>query len=848
MSDNDRILPFDEPIPVDIEEEMKRSYIDYAMSVIVGRALPDVRDGLKPVHRRVLYGMWEAGNNSNKPYKKSARIVGDVMGKYHPHGDSAIYDTVVRMAQPFSLRYCLVDGQGNFGSIDGDSPAAMRYTEVRLTKLAEEMLREDIDKDTVDWVENYDGSEKEPKVLPARVPSLLVNGSGGIAVGMATNIPPHNLSETVDALLMKIDNPEVTLDELMTKIPGPDFPTAGYIHGMTGIRLAYSTGRGTIQVRARAGIEKEARGDRQKIVISELPYQVNKARLLERIARLVRDKKIEGIRDLRDESDRDGIRVVLDIKRGEVPEIILNQLYKMTPMQTTFGIILLAIVDNQPKVLTLSEILDHFLNHRKTVIVRRTRFDLRKAEARAHILEGLLKALDQLDEVIATIRASQTPAEARERLVAEFSFSLAQAQAILEMRLQKLTGLERDKVVAEYKTLMELIEKLRAILASDELVLEEIRKELIAIRETFGDDRRTEIIPETHEISIEDMIADEDMVITVTNTGYVKRSPLSLYRAQNRGGKGRKGMETKDEDFVEHIYVASAHSYILVFTEAGRVRWLKVHEIPQMGPAAKGKAIVNLLQLEKEEKLATTVPVREFSDDRFLIFATEKGTIKKTQLSAYGNPRAGGIIGINIDDDDRLLDVRITDGSKSILLATAQGYSIRFPESDARPMGRATRGVRGIKLRKGDRVVGMETLDEEGGEIFSIAERGFGKRTEAEQYRLQSRGGKGIINLKVSDKTGEVIGAKQVTTRDGLILITQDGKIIRINVDGVRVIGRSTQGVKLMNLDSKDRLVAVAKLVERTDDEDSDESTDSDEPTEPDGEPSDTEGGDETVH
>jgi len=847
MSDNDRILPFEELITVDIEDEMKRSYIDYAMSVIVGRALPDVRDGLKPVHRRVLFGMWESGNNANKPYKKSARIVGDVMGKYHPHGDSAIYDTVVRMAQPFSMRYMLVDGQGNFGSIDGDSPAAMRYTEVRLTKLAEEMLKEDIDKETVDWGENYDGSMKEPKVLPARIPSLLVNGSGGIAVGMATNIPPHNLSETIDALLMKIDNSEATLDDLMTVIPGPDFPTAGYIHGMKGIRLAYETGRGTIQVRAKAGIEKDARGDRQKIIISELPYQVNKARLLERIAGLVRDKKVEGIRDLRDESDRDGIRVVIDIKRGEVPEIILNQLYKMTPMQTTFGIILLAIVDNQPKVLTLSEILNYFLDHRKTVVVRRTRFDLRKAEARAHILEGILKALDQLDEIIAAIRASQTPPEARVRLVEDFDLSLIQAQAILEMRLQKLTGLERDKIVEEYKNLMELIEKLRAILASDDLVLEEIRRELLQIKDAYGDARRTEIIPETHEISIEDMIADEDMVITVTNTGYVKRSPLALYRAQNRGGKGRKGMETKDEDFVEHLYVASAHSYILVFTEAGRVRWLKVHEIPEMGPAAKGKAIVNLLQLEKDEKLATTVPVREFSDDLFLIFATEKGTIKKTELSAYGNPRVGGIIGINIDDDDRLLDVRVTDGSKSIMLATAQGFAIRFPEADARPMGRATRGVRGINLRKNDRVVGMATLEESGGEILSIAERGVGKRTLVDQYRLQSRGGKGIINLKVSDKTGEVIGVKQVAERDGVILITHDGKIIRMNVDGVRVIGRSTQGVKLMDLGPEDRLVAVAKLAERTEEEEAEiEETETSEAVTD--EPAETEGGDDTVN
>jgi DNA gyrase subunit A len=817
MSEHDRVLPFDNSVPVDIEEEMKRSYIDYAMSVIVGRALPDVRDGLKPVHRRVLYGMFDSGTLSNKPYKKSARIVGDVMGKYHPHGDSAIYDTVVRLAQPFSMRYPLVDGQGNFGSIDGDSAAAMRYTEVRLTKLSEELLRDDINKETVDWALNYDGSLQEPLVLPAKYPNLLVNGASGIAVGMATNIPPHNLGEIIDGLMLLIDNPEVSLKELMQAIPGPDFPTAGFIHGKQGIHDAYTTGRGMVQMRARAAIETQRRTDRQSIVISELPYQVNKKKLLERIASLVREKKLEGIRDLRDESDRDGIRIVLECKRGEVPEVILNLLYKHTPMQSTFGIILLAIVDNQPKVLTLQQMLKHFLNHRKTIIVRRTRFELRKAEERAHILEGILKALDHLDEVIATIRSSQTPAEARERLMKGFALSDVQAQAILEMRLQKLTGLEREKVVQEYKELMALIEKLRAILASDQLVLNEIRRELLEIKETYGDVRRTEIIPETHDISIEDMIADEDMVITVTNSGYVKRSPLSLYRAQHRGGKGRMGMVTKDEDFVEHLYVASAHSYILVFTESGRVHWLKVHEIPQMGPASKGKAIVNLLQLEKSEKVATTAAVREFPEDQFLIFATAAGTVKKTPLAAYSNPRAGGIIGINIDEGDRLLAVRVTDGARQVLLATAKGYAIRFREADARPMGRATRGVRGISLRPGDRVVAMESLGPEG-EILSIAENAIGKRTPVELYRLQSRGGKGVINLKVSAKTGQVIGAKQVQPDDGLMLITQEGKIIRIAVEGVRKSGRSTQGVKLMDLGGEDILVAVAKLAEKESD------------------------------
>ena len=814
----DQILPFEKPVAVDIEDEMRRSYLDYAMSVIVGRALPDVRDGLKPVHRRVLYGMWESGNTANRPYKKSARIVGDVMGKYHPHGDAAIYDTVVRMAQDFSMRYTLVDGQGHFGSIDGDSPAAMRYTEVRLTRLAQEMLREDIDKETVEWVENYDGSLQEPVVLPARVPNLLVNGAAGIAVGMATNIPPHNLGEVIAALDLMIDNPQVTLREVMAVLPGPDFPTRGFIHGTSGIHSAYSTGRGTIQVRAKAAIETSRRGDKQAIVISELPYQVNKARLCERIADLIRDKKIEGITDLRDESGREGIRVVLEVKRGEVPEIILNRLYKLTQMQTTFGIILLAIVDSQPKVLTLLELLRHFLDHRKTVIIRRTRYNLRKAEERAHILEGILKALDQLDEVIAAIRASRAPSDARERLVADFALTLAQAQAILDMRLQRLTGLERDKVIEEYKELMELIERLRAVLGSDQLLLEEIRGELAEIRDSYADERRTEIIPESSEITIEDMIADEDMVITVTNSGYIKRSPLALYRAQNRGGKGRMGMVTKEGDYVEHLYIASAHSYVLVFTESGRVHWLKVHEIPQMGPAARGKAIVNLLHLEDDARIATTVAVREFPEDRYLIFATANGTIKKTTLEAYSRPRAGGIIGINIDEGDRLLDVRETSEEQDIFLATADGQAIRFAASDARAMGRATRGVRGIALRKGDIVVALEVLEDEG-EILSVAEQGFGKRTEIAAYRRQGRGGKGIINLKVSKKTGKVIGARQVRPQDGMMLITQEGKIIRINVDGVRVIGRSTQGVKLMDLEEGSRLVALAKVSERADED-----------------------------
>lgn len=824
----DRTLPPDRIEAVDIEKELKRSYLDYAMSVIIGRALPDVRDGLKPVHRRVLYGMWESGNRAGRAYKKSARIVGEVMGKYHPHGDSAIYDTIVRLAQEFSMRYPLVDGQGNFGSIDGDSAAAMRYTEIRLTRLAEEMLREDIDKDTVDWAPNYDASESEPMVLPARLPNLLINGSAGIAVGMATNIPPHNLAEAVNATILLIDRPDATMAELIEKIPGPDFPTAGFIHGVAGIHEAYVTGRGTIQVRARATVEELPR-DRSVIIITEIPYQVNKARLIERIADLIREKRIEGVSDLRDESDRDGIRIVIELKRGEVGEVILNQLYKLTQLQTTFGLNMLAIVDNQPQVLNLRQILLHFLNHRKTVVIRRVRFDLRKAEHRAHILEGLLKALDHIDEIITTIRSSQTPDEARNRLMERFAFSEIQTKAILDMRLQRLTGLEREKIVEEYREVMALIERLRSILASDQLLLEVIKEELIEIRDAYSEGRRTEIIGEINDITIEDMIADEDMVITVTKTGYIKRSPLTLYREQGRGGKGRKGMETKDDDFVEHLHIASAHSYVLVFTQSGRVHWLKVHRIPELGPTSRGKAIVNLLELEKNEQVATTVAVRDF-ESGYLVFATENGTIKKTELAAFSNPRVGGIIAINIDDDDRLLNVRVTDGSQDVFMATANGYAIRFPEDDetqedgsrlvgVRSMGRVTRGVRGIKLRTADRVVSMEVLAAEG-DLLTVSENGYGKRTVVDEYRRQSRGGLGIINLKVSDKTGSVVGVRQVRPEDGIVLITQAGKLIRSGVDGVSLIGRATQGVKVMNIGSQDRVVAMAKVVERDDEKD----------------------------
>ena len=810
-------------VPVQLEREMRRSYLDYAMSVIIGRALPDVRDGLKPVHRRVLYGMWEAGNTAGRAYKKSARIVGDVMGKYHPHGDGPIYDTVVRMAQDFSMRYPLVDDQGNFGSIDGDNPAAMRYTEVRLTRIAEELLREDIEKDTVEWIPNYDGSEQEPAPLPARIPNLLVNGSAGIAVGMATNIPPHNLGEALAAVKLLIDRPQATLEDLMELLPGPDFPTGGFIHGREGIHAAYATGRGSIQVRARAEIE-DAGHDSQSIIVTELPFQVNKARLIERIAELVREKKLEGIRDLRDESDRDGIRIVIDLKRGEVAEIILNTLYKMTKLQVSYGMNMLAIVDNQPQVLTLRALLRHFLDHRRTVVIRRCRYDLARAEKRAHVLEGLLIALDHLDAVIATIRASRTPPEARERLIEGFSLSEPQAQAILDMRLQRLTGLEREKIEQEHRELIAEIERLRAILGSDALLLQEIRGELDEIEKRYSDPRRTEIMAHSSDITIEDMIADEDMVITVTRSGYIKRSPLSLYRAQHRGGKGRTGMATRDGDFVEQLYVASAHSFIMVFTDRGYCYWLKVHQIPELGPAARGKAIVNLLRLDSGEGVAATAAVREFPEDRFLTFATEAGVVKKTALSEYSRPRTNGIIALRIDEDDRLLSVKVTDTGSELALATQKGYAIRFPESDLRSLSRATRGVRGINLRPGDRVVSMECLlpQEDPAEpgspettLLTVSESGFGKRTEIEEYRRQSRGGLGIINLKVSDRTGDVVGVRQVSEDTGLMLITHAGKIIRITAGSVSLIGRATQGVKVMDLDDGDRIVALARIPDR---------------------------------
>ncbi len=840
MSSN--LLTPEEKVPVTIEDEVRRSYLDYAMSVIIGRALPDVRDGLKPVHRRGLYGMWAQGNLHNKPYRKSARIVGDVLGKYHPHGEGSVYDSIVRMAQEFSMRYPLVDGQGNFGSVDGDNAAAMRYTEVRLTRLAEELIGDDIDKETVDWVPNYDGSLLEPTVLPAKFPNLLVNGSSGIAVGMATNIPPHNLTEVIDATIELIRHPDATIPMLMKKLPGPDFPTAGFIHGAQGIRDAYKTGRGTVQVRARAVIEKAARGDKETIVLTEIPYQVNKAKLIERIAELVNDKKIEGIADLRDESSREGMRVVVELKRGENAQVILNKLYALTPMQTSFGIIFLAIVDNQPRVLPLNDLLRHFIDHRKSVVIRRTRFDLKKALERAHLLRGLALALANIDQVIKVIRASKDPKEAKERLIGEVSMARGplekfigssmsaagekgkptevlrldetQAQAILDMRLQRLTGLEREKIVAEFREVLALIAKLQEILGSEKLVLDIIVEELQQIKKQFGDERRTQIVAEASEIDIEDLIVEEDMVITVSRGGYIKRSPLSLYRAQRRGGKGRIGATTKEEDVVEHLFVASTHAYILAFTSMGRMHWIKVYDLPQLGPATRGKAIVNLLNLGPNERLVALAATKDFPEDRYLMFATRSGQVKKTALSAYANVRSGGIIAINVEEGDELLSVRITGGEDQIFIGTRQGMGIRFSEKDVRPMGRDTTGVIGVVLRKeNDEVVEMDVVGEHSN-LLSVTEKGYGKRSEVLEYRLQGRGGSGVINIRVTDKNGPVVGIKSVTDMDQLLLITQSGMLIRIKVKDIRETGRAAQGVRLIQLEEGDRVVAVAKLAE----------------------------------
>jgi DNA gyrase subunit A len=808
-------MPVDERLTqIAIEDEMRSSYLDYAMSVIVGRALPDVRDGLKPVHRRILYGMNEMGLVHNRAYRKSAKIVGEIMGNYHPHGDTAIYDTLVRMAQDFNMRYCLVDGQGNFGSVDGDPPAAMRYTEARLTKLAEEMLA-DIDKETVDFRPNYDESRVEPVVLPAKVPNLLVNGAGGIAVGYATNIPTHNIAEVVAGLLKLIDNPETTIAQLMEVIPGPDFPTAGYIYGKQGIKDAYHTGRGLLTLRAKASIETDERTDRDRIIVTEIPYQVNKARLIEKIAELIQDKRIEGISDLRDESDRDGMRIVIELKKGEIPLVLLNNLYKHTPMQSTFGVIMLALVHNRPEVLTLKQILEAFVEHRREVVLRRTAFDLRKAEERAHILEGLKIALDHLDAVIALIRRSRSPEEARGGLMRQFALSEIQANAILDMKLQRLTQLERDKLTQEYEEIIKRIAYLKSILGSEALVRQIIKDEILAIKEEYKDERRTQIVPEEAEINVEDLIAQEEVVVTISHTGYIKRNPVSLYRAQRRGGKGKIGMGTKEEDFVETLFTASTHDYLLFFTDAGKVYWLKVHEIPEAGRAAKGKAMVNLLALAGDEKVTATLPVKEFCENRYVVMATRQGVIKKTELSAYGNPRQGGIIALTLDEGDKLIGVEITDGQRQILLGTRDGIVIRFKEEDVRSMGRTAHGVRGITLDEGNYVIGMETITPDStASILTVTERGYGKRTLVSEYRLQGRAGRGIISVKVTDRNGPAVSFHQVHDGDEIMVMTAEGKILRTKVDDVREIGRNAQGVRLIVMEEADRVVGVAKLAE----------------------------------
>jgi len=802
-----------ENIPVNIEDEMKKSYMDYAMSVIIGRALPDVRDGLKPVHRRILYAMNELSNDWDKPYKKSARIVGDVMGKYHPHGDMAIYDAIVRMAQDFSLRYPLIDGQGNFGSVDGDPPAAMRYTEIRMAKIAAELLA-DIDKETVDFVPNYDDTSVEPWVLPSKFPNLVVNGSSGIAVGMATNIPPHNLVETINALIALIETPDISLPGLMDHLPGPDFPTGGFIYGREGIRQAYETGKGVIQLRARALIERDRKGERENIVITELPYQTNKAKLIEKVAELVQEKVIEGIANIRDESDRDGMRVVIELRRNEVAEVILNQLYKHTQMQTSFGIILLAIHQNQPKLLSLKEMLHLFIQHRQEVVIRRSRFDLKKAEARAHILEGLKKAIDHIDAIIATIKASKTPKEAKDRLIEKFAFSDVQAQAILEMRLQRLTNLEQRKIVEEYEDTIKLINRLKALLASERLILNAIKEELLSIRDAFGDERKTEIAEAAPEIRVEDLIAEEDMVVTITHTGYIKRNPISLYRSQHRGGKGKMGINVKEEDFVEDLFIASTHDYILFFTDAGKIHWMKVHELPQAGRITRGKAIVNLLHLGPEEKATTILSLKDFAKGKFVTFMTKRGTIKKTALEAYSNPRSGGIIAIHLDDEDELISAKLTDGKQYLFIGTKMGKAIHFPENQIREMGRTAHGIRGIKISKDDEVVGMELVAPHT-QILTVMEHGYGKRTQASEYRIQNRGGSGIFTVKRTQKTGDVIGLKTVLDEDELMLISNKGKIIRLRAVDIPVQGRSTQGVRLITLEEGERVVAVAKLAEK---------------------------------
>ena len=817
-------------LPVNIEDEMKRSYMDYAMSVIIGRALPDVRDGLKPAHRRVLYGMRLMGLSSNRAYRKCAKIVGEVMGNYHPHGDASIYDTLVRLSQDFNMRYPLVDGQGNFGSVDGDPPAAMRYTEARLEALAEAMMG-DLEAETVDFVPNYDETTEEPTVLPAPIPNLLVNGSAGIAVGMATNIPPHNLREVIDAIVLDIGEQqkarhradgtgdpaervatrEERLRQLLRCVSGPDFPTGGYIVGRQGIVDAYRTGRGTILLRARSTFEQSKKGDKTSIVITEIPYQINKAKLIERIADLVREKTLEGITDLRDESDRDGLRVVIELKRGEVPEVVLNNLYKHTSLQTSYGIIMLAIVGGRPRVLNLLEFVEQFIDFRRDVVRRRTEFELRKAEARRHILEGLRIALDRLDEVIALIRASKTAAEARDGLVREFGLTTVQSQAILEMQLQRLTGLERQKILDELAELLATIERLRAILSSDDLLMQVIVDELRQVQAKYGDPRRTEIVEAEGELRIEDLIAEEDVAITVSDTGYIKRTAITTYRSQRRGGRGRLGMKTREEDFVAHLFVASTHDYLMIFSDRGRAYWLKVHEIPDVAAAGKGKAIANLVSMEPHERIAALLTVREWEANRFVVMGTRRGVVKKTELTAFSNPRAGGIIAMGVDDEDGVISVRISDGSGELLIATRSGMAIRFSEAEVRPMGRTAYGVRGITLRDDDEVVAMEVV-RPGTAVLTVTANGYGKRTPIEEYRVTGRGGIGIINIQTTERNGRVMGVASVTETDEVMLITQQGKVLRTAAGTISLIGRNTQGVRVIDMDDEDRAVSLARL------------------------------------
>ena len=807
---------FDKIIPVSLEEEMKSSYIDYSMSVIVSRALPDVRDGLKPVHRRVLYGMHELGMGHNKPYKKSARIVGEVLGKFHPHGDSAVYDSMVRMVQSFSLRYPLVDGQGNFGSVDGDSPAAMRYTEVRLRRISEEMLR-DLDKNTVAFTPNFDDSLQEPTVLPSYLPNLLVNGSSGIAVGMATNIPPHNLNEVIDGIIALMRNPDLTNEKLMKYVIAPDFPTAGIIYGFEGVKSAYTTGRGRIVLRARANIET-LKNNRENIIITELPYQVNKANLIEKIADLVRSGKITEISNLRDESDRDGMRVVIELKRDAQPEVVLNQLFKHTQMQTTFGVIMLALVNGIPKVLQLREMMQHFIDYRMDVLIKRTQYELDAAERRAHLLEGYIIALDNIDAVIQTIKKSKDVETARNNLMKSFKLSEVQAKAILEMRLQRLTGLERKKIEDEYKETIKLIENLKGILSNDERRYSIIKEELLEIKKRYGDERRTEIVYSTEDFSLEDIIAEEDVVVTISHNGFIKRFPVSGYRRQGRGGRGVTGAGTKDDDFIEHMFIASTHQYILFFTDKGKIYWLKVHQLPEGGRATRGRSIINLLQKDKEELVTAFVTVKEFSDDKYLVMATEKGTIKKTVLSAYGNVRKGGINAINLVKGDRLIEVMMTDGNNDIVLGTRNGFAIRFHEKDVRNMGRTATGVRGVRLSKDDIVVGMLVIKHQGASILVVTEHGYGKRSDIKDYRITRRGGKGVITVKTTPRVGKMIALMGVVDKDELVIITTKGMVIRQAVKNLRVIGRNTQGVKVINLKERDSIADIAKVV--TEDED----------------------------